>query len=156
MQNLNGYIINLLNVYTPETRFLKKFSLSDKTGYAEFNVRSAFYSSIEELGHLTAVQMQICINQLLFVFISALGKYDKLFAEHGYDMDYINKFQNNNTFNTRQSYNFHKRIDTSQVITAKMTLVKEKLIRDLLIMDIEFEFNDHKLTGCVRIAIKME
>lgn len=156
MQNLEVYITNLLNVYTPETRFLKKFTVTDRAGFAEFFVQSAFYSSIEELGHLTAVQMQICINQMLFVFISALGKYDKLFGEYGYDMDYINKFQNNNTFITRQSYNFHKRIDTSQEINAKMSLKKEKLIRDLLIMDIEFEFSNHSLTGDVRIAIKVK
>lgn len=156
MENIEGYIHNLLNVYTPETRFLQNFRLEDSIGHADFKVNSEFYSSNEEMSHLTAVQMQICINQLLFVYISALGKYDKFFSGQHSDMAYINEFQNNNTFITCQAYYFHKRIDTSGLISAKMWLKKEKMIGNLLIMDVEFDFSHRSSSGDVRIAIKNE
>jgi hypothetical protein len=156
MQQLELYCQNLLSVYKKETRFLSSFSLVNDIGYADFSVNSDFYSGHEKMAHFTAPQFQICLNQLLFVYIAATGKYEKLFAQYNYSSEYIQNFQNNNTFITKQNCRFCKQIDTKETIPARMKIIREKQIRKLNLLELEFDFYNGCCTGEVTVAIVAE
>ena len=56
-------IMDLLAAYSPDARFLKEFGFHGDHALAYFMVQNVLYSDSGMVCHLTAAELQLCLNQ---------------------------------------------------------------------------------------------
>jgi len=141
---MNSKIIEaLLSPYNENSRFLKSFELLGEKGLASFETNSNFYCiSQQPVHHFTAVELQVCLNQLLYTYFARLGllNYDK---NASLNPDFINALNANN-FIIEQNTHFKKAINASQPIKGEIEITKSKKIGDSSYIECSFLFGD----GC--------
>jgi hypothetical protein len=139
----NEIIETFLSPYKEESRFLKSFELLDNKGVATFRVNSDFYCITKTpVHHFTAIELQVCLNQLLYIYFAHLGLFDN-YLDLPRDNTFI-KTLNENNFITEQITHFKKDIDSSQIIHGEIKVIKTKKIDHINFMECQFKFGE----GC--------
>ena len=147
----NAIIDTFLNPYKKEARFLQSFELMKNKGISTFKVNSDFYFTPQSSHHFTAVELQICLNQLLYVYFAHLGLYGNDWNAV-MDFDFVNKITEND-FIIEQKTHFKKEIDTSKNIRGEIEVMHTKKIGKTKFMECNFQFED-ACFGSVLVAHK--
>jgi hypothetical protein len=146
----NEIIETFLSPYKKESRLLKSFELVGNKGIATFMANSDFYCITQEpVHHFTAVELQVCLNQLIYVYLAHLGIYGENFNISTKE-DFI-KTLNSNNFITEQITHFKKEIDSSQIIHGEIEMLKSKKIGKMKFMECQFQFGK-QCFGSVKLA----
>jgi hypothetical protein len=139
-----------LKAYNEKSRFLNSFELIEKTGVGIFSVNSDFYCPIDEpADYFTAVELQVCLNQLLYAYFSHLGLFDYVIEEKEKFIEAVE----NNCFITEQNIRFKKELRILKNIEGKIEIKKAKKIHDISFMECEFEFKD-ACSGLIKVVLK--
>ncbi|MFW6224631.1 MAG: FcoT family thioesterase [Bacteroidota bacterium] len=144
-------IETFLQPYDNEVRYLQSFKLSGNKGIGVFRIQHNFYSTFVATRHFTAVELQLCLNQLLYVYFAQKGIFD--FLKHEGVFREVLKFQNSKTFITEQFVRYKKAIDVSKEIIGEVELIRSKKIRETYFLDCQFNFNKMCL-GNVKSIVK--
>lgn len=141
-----------LSAYKKETQFLDSFELVGNKGTATFITNSKFYSLTKlPVDHFTAVELQICLNQLLFIYFAHLGLFDKEIIPT-ISNNFIDSLAKNN-FITEQITHFKKDINPSEIIRGEIEVLRSKKIGNVTFMDCRFQFGEGCF-GTVKVAHK--
>lgn len=141
-----------LRPYNEESRFLKSFEYKENIGRASFEIKSDFYCHENHpVQYFTAAEMQICINQLLYIVCTHAGLIP---FDDNEDLNpaYIHKLASGK-YITEQKCSFKAALKTDRIIEGEMQLVNHKKIGDTIVADCSFNF-ENKCLGTVRVVIK--
>lgn len=132
---MNRSIIdNFLRYYKPEARFIKSFELKENKGFALFNINCGFYCDpSQNLQYLSAVEFQLCLNQLMFVYFATLGL-----------IPVDQEFDSRNYLITAQNMQFKKFSNTSIPINGEICIVDSKRIKNKTFLICSFKLGE----GC--------
>lgn len=145
-------ITAFLSVYKEEARFLYSFHLEKLVGKGSFKINSNFYCTKDQpIHYFSATEMQLCINQLLYVYFTSLG----LIPFHN---DYLNSTRFIESFDERyyiieQTCKFKEKISVSELIQAEIMISKKKLLGANLYIECIFNF-EQKCFGSVKCLLK--
>ena len=147
----NNILDIFLKPYKKDCQFLQSFKLVDNKGVGMFKTNSDFYSVFEKGNHFTAVELQVCLNQLLYTYFGYIGLFD--YVENIDDENKLLNIQKENTFITEQSVHFKKEIQISDEIVGEIQITKAKKIGNLTLMECNYKFGDGCF-GMVKVALK--
>ena len=107
----------------------------------KFQIKTNFYSTTT-LKYLTGIELQICLNQLIFAFILSTQK------EVSNDM---NNLQINNSYIVRIDTKFKQRIKSSKDLIGKIELLNtaERKKAKTKFFKFKFSFEEDKCTGVI-------
>lgn len=145
-------IINtILKPYKPTVHFLKSFELIGNEGMrGKFQTKSDFYS-VELLNHLSAIELQICLNQLIFAFAAKTGLlFDSETNEIPIDLSDIQK---NNSYIRSITTNFKSEIDASKAFFGEIKLINKKEVGNKLLCQFSYSFSNNDCFGFVNTVL---
>jgi hypothetical protein len=149
---MNKAIIDtFLKPYKKVTQFLQSFELIKNKGISTFKVDCGFYFTPQSSHHFTAVELQVCLNQLLYVYFAHLGLYGDNW-DCTKDTGFVNMLTKND-YIIEQKTSFKKEIDTSKLIHAEIEVIHTKKIDATKFMECRFQFED-ACFGSVLVAHK--
>jgi hypothetical protein len=149
--NTQKIIASFLSPYNKQSQFLKDFRLIGEKGIGIFEPNSDFYCiNHQPVHHFTAVELQICLNQLLYTYFGHLG----LFKQIDDNEEYI-KHLNANNFIIEQSTHFKKVIDVSHPIQGEINICYKRVVGNSLYIECKFSF-EGSCYGKVKSILKME
>jgi len=148
-------IKSITNRYQPACRYLKSAKvINGRKVKGRFIVRDAVHLVGKSLEHLAAVEIQICLNQLLMVFIHNLVEsgYIKEWGPTKWE-DYWGKLSSEHMFIVEQTTHFNEILKPNKIFTGVLTLHDEfKSKRGNYHLTLHFDFGEGAHTGTVRIA----
>ncbi len=110
---------------------MNSISLEKLVGKGSFQINSNFYCTKDQpIHYFSATEMQLCINQLLYVYFTSLGLIP-------FFNDYLNSTRFIESFDERyyiieQTCKFKEKISVSKVIQAEIIISKKKLLGEKL------------------------
>ncbi len=145
----NNLLTLFLSPYKKETQFLQSFEIIKNKGYGTFKTTSNFYCSENKpVEHFSAVELQICLNQLLYLYFAHLNLFDKsTFSNKETFVEQLNK----NNFITEQTMHFKKPIDVSSSFQGVIEVLKSKKIKNTVFMECLYTF-EMNCYGTVKVA----
>ncbi len=149
--NTNELIDTFLQPYNEAVRYLKSFELSGNKGVGKFQIFNNFYSTFITARHFTAVELQICLNQLLYVYYAHIGIFN--FLKNDGMFQGVMEFQNSKTFITEQFVKYKNPIDVSKEIIGEVEMVCSKKIKSTYFLKCRFHFN-YVCMGNVKTIVK--
>ncbi len=143
----------LLQCYFPEVRYLKAFSMSKDIGTGYFRVSDPLYCQIEGLEHLTATELQLCLNQMLYCFFDANGALASFNDYRSYNSKHLAQWQAIKTFIIEQDFRFHRKIPITKSFSARMQLCRFRKSEKMCLALVKFDFADGACTGKLKVAL---
>lgn len=143
----------LLAAYTPSFRFIEDFELKGDVGLAKFCISSCPYSDSGAVPHMTAAELQLCLNQMLYCYFLSNGVFEEFSGISRYGGQELFRWQAENTFIIEQSFRFRRRIPVKSRIPAVLRLVRAKSSSSTYVALLDFEFANAACSGRVKIAI---
>ncbi len=138
--------------YNKETQFLKDFKLEKEKGTGSFVINSDFYmQSNTPLHYLSAVEMIICLNQMLYVHLAHIGLIS-IDENREPNLDYMHELIYNK-YIISQSYKFQKKIDVTNGTTGSIEVISSKKIKEQRLVICKYSF-DNKCFGEVKIMLR--
>ena len=137
MKLLQENLDKVLEIYTPECRYLKEVSLNYPVAQGVFKLGNTFYSP-KNVEHMTAIEVQLCLNQLCFsAFGSWLpeGKFNKSLSFNQY-LDLMKE----NMFIIESNIRFRKPICTNGEIKGQIEITNIKKHGGLYICNFYLSF----------------
>lgn len=145
----------VLTLYRPESRYLVRASTEypTATGTFRFGHSPTSYST-RPFDHLTAVEAQLCFNQLAYVAFSEWipgGKFEGLdLAFEGY----LSLMQDRMLI-IRADLQFRKSIAPGRDIQGKMTLDRKHKQGGIYIASLDYTLADDRCVGKLELALKL-
>ena len=146
----------ILQTYNEKSRFLQSFHLEEeKKGFALFKISSEFYCPKDQPAeYLTAVELQVCLNQLLYAYFSQLGLFDFILRKENCYESLIKSIIND-CYVVGQNFKFKKKIAVKELLHANILIKKAKKIRDTSFMLCQFNFENF-CYGEITVVLKSE
>jgi len=145
-------ITAFLSVYKKEAQFLTSFHLEKLVGKGSFKINSNFYCTKDQpIYYFSAIEMQLCINQLMYVYFTSLGLIP-------FKKDYLTSTRFIESFDDRyyiieQTCKFKEKINISDIIHAEIMISNKKLLGSNLYIECVFNF-EQKCVGSVKCILK--
>ncbi len=138
--------------YNKETQFLKSFTQEGEKGIGTFIINSDFYMKADTpLHYLSAVEMIICLNQLLYVYLAHTGLI-QVDENREPDLNYMHELIYNK-YIISQTYRFRKKIDITNGTTGSIEVISSKKIKEQRMVICKYNFDD-KCFGEVKIMLR--
>jgi len=153
--NNEELVKSITDRYTPNCRYMKSAEMMNhRKCKGTFVVSDTAHLTGKKLKHLAAVEIQICINQLMMIFIESLMK-EGYVAEWGKLKweDYWGKISSEHMYIVEQFTSFNEIIYPDQKFTGVLTLHDEfKSKRGNYHLNLHYDFAEGAHTADVRIA----
>jgi hypothetical protein len=144
---------DLLAAYSRKWRFLEEFELHDDHASASFIIHNVPYSDAGAVNHPTAVELQSCLNQMLYCYFLSNGVFEQFSGISRYQGESLFRWQADHTFVIEESFRFKRRISVQERIPAILRQLKSRTIGNTHMACLKFEFGRDACFGMVKIAI---
>ncbi len=147
----NKTIDTILQPYKPEVHFIKSYELIDDNKMKGiFLIKSNFYSA-STLNHVSVVELEICLNQLLYAYAYEKGHLGGT-QKNGFPVDLI-IMQNEKTFIVKQTVKCREIINASKEIICEIEYIKGVKRNNSTFHFYKYNFENYKIFGQVTSAI---
>jgi hypothetical protein len=137
------HTVQLLSLYNQDCRFLVDFKTIEGKGVGFFNIKSDFYCNTDrQVYYFTAVELQICLNQLMYEYFAHLG-YITTTNESEYVYNLI----------TAQEFSFKQLISTEKIIVGEISITTIKHIKNARFICCSFNFEE-SCHGTVKVILR--
>jgi hypothetical protein len=144
-------IESFLMPYKKNVQFLQSFQLVGQKGIGKFKINSQFYSVFNEGNHFTAAELQISLNQLLYIYFAYMGLFD--YVEQENIEHELLSIQKENSFITEETIHFRKAIEAEKEIMGEIEIVRSKRVGDVSFFECDYNF-EKNCFGVVKIVLK--
>lgn len=144
---------DLLAAYSHQWRFLEEFNLHDDHALATFLIQNAPYSDAGAVHHLTAIELQTCLNPMLYCHFLSTGVFEQFSGISRYQGESLFRWQADHTFVIEESFEFKRRIIVQDRIPAILRERKSRTMGNTHMAYLDFEFGRGACFGMVKIAI---
>ncbi|MGR9000319.1 MAG: FcoT family thioesterase [Gammaproteobacteria bacterium] len=136
-------VLSLLQAYKSECRYLQEAYFDDgtpKKAKGIFSLSESFY--VDSTGHLNAVEILICFNQLAYIFFGELIRRSMLPNVSVDSLDEFKDIQLSNTYIHKIEYLTFKKNISPNKFEGEMTLINTKSIKNISIFEVGIVFTD--------------
>lgn len=144
---------DLLSIYVPSARYVEGFEIRNEVGYALLYAQEACYCRAPGLQHLTAVQLQICLNQMLYCYFALAGTLDTFEDYVKLSAVDLAQWQAAKTYLIEQQFRFHRSIDVSKSFCATLKLERFRKTSKICVAKVAFDFADGACLGEAKAAV---
>ena len=137
----------ILSLYADQCQYLRNVIFRTNTADGKFVVEKPFY--VKSTGHINAIDINICHNQLGYCLINYMIGNKKL----DWSLDDFATHQLSNIYILNISMIFHKKI-VSQTFMGKMNVIMVEKKSYGTILNLTFAFDDNNVIGNSKILLR--
>ncbi|NQU79346.1 hypothetical protein HQ545_06285 [Candidatus Woesearchaeota archaeon] len=156
--NVNRATIDtVLEAYRPESRYLVASELEYPEITGQFRIKSSFYA-FEETGHLNAVDLFLCYNQLSYVLLAESGRMGLIEKLRLFPIEQFKQHQLSDCLIVGMTDVRFKRPIPSDEFEGHIRLVKTtvKSAKGLYFFRTTYDFGHGAATGTVDLALRIK
>jgi len=142
-------IDEVLEIYKPEQRILVSAGLDYPSAKGIFRVGPTSYV-ITPFKHATDIEIQLCLNQLVYVSVSEIMRLNLVPELEGL---YFKELQEEGMVITQSQKRFRKPIRTDKEITGELTYRNSKKYNSIVLARADFQFEDRNCLGSLEMAL---
>lgn len=142
----------VLEIYQPDCRFLLEANADYPKAEGKFRVGITYYTT-SKVEHMTSIEAQLCLNQLCFSAFGEWlpqGRFDKTINFE----EYL-RLMKENMFIVESSIRFRKPIPTDRDLQGQIEVMKIKRHGDLYLACLNYEVEESKSKGNLKLALKL-
>lgn len=139
----------VLEHYRPNLRMLKFAELEYPSMRGKFVIGQTFYYT-PSLKHATDVEIQLCLNQLVYVGVAQAMEQGLVQELKGLD---FYELQKENMLITESRKRFKKPIRTDIEISGEIAIRRWKQVGNLFLADTDFQFENRSCSGSLELTL---
>ena len=141
--------LKVLAVYNPKQRILLGGTIDYPKARGIFKIGPCFYA-IGDFNHATDIEIQLCLNQLLY---SAVYQAIKDKSHPYFDNKDFDKLQKEGMLIAESRKRFRKFIPTDREIYAEINIVNLRKRKNLVFANVDFDFENRSCIGELELVI---
>jgi len=140
----------IINMYSPECRWLTAAFNEYPKAQGIFNIKKSFYL-VEPLKHMTAIEAQLCINQLAYVSIGE-WMYEGQFTE-AITKDTYKYLTNENMLIYNSELTFKSQISINSEVNCSIELTDIRKLKGKNYGTLNCIFNNGEFIGTIKFVL---
>jgi len=153
MKEINQELIGrVLEMYKPEQRLLKSANMNYPIISGKFLIGPTYYTH-EPLKHATDIEIQLCLNQLVYVEVAESIQKNLVPELRGMD---FSSLQKEGMLIIESQKRFNRDIKTDVEIDGVLRIRRLKNYKGLLVANTDFDFEKGSCFGFLELVIKKE
>jgi len=150
MTIINQQQINeVLSIYKPEQRILLSADLQYPIIYGNFKIGPTYYI-VNPLKHATDIEIQLCLNQLVYVGVAEIRGLGLVLNLNGLN---FKELQDENMFILKSNKKFRKHIRTDIEIRGELEFKNQKKYKNIIFTEAHFNFENKSCIGGLELAL---